>query len=97
LEQRQLAYVLGISGQFAVWVGRPPADLAPATRAVAAATVGALQVANLGSAAPRARVAARQLAQRPTSGVARTLPGRPRHAGRVVAAASPASDALAAL
>ena len=45
LEQRQLAYVLGISGQFTVWVGRPPADLAPANRAVAAATVGALQVA----------------------------------------------------
>jgi SRSO17 transposase len=45
LAQRQLAYVLGVSGQFAVWVGRPPTDLAPSTRAVPAATVGALQVA----------------------------------------------------
>ena len=36
LEQRQLPYILGISGQFAVWIGRPPADLGPSTRAVTA-------------------------------------------------------------
>ena len=34
LEQRRLPYMLGISGQFAVWIGRPPADLGPSTRAV---------------------------------------------------------------
>jgi SRSO17 transposase len=45
LAQRQLRYVLGISGKFAVWIGRPPAHLGPSTRAVAAATIGATQVA----------------------------------------------------
>ena len=45
LEQRQLRYLLGISGQFAVWIGRPPAALGPSTRAVTAASIGAIQVA----------------------------------------------------
>jgi len=44
LEQRRLPYMLGISGQFAVWIGRPPADLGPSTRAVTAASIGATQV-----------------------------------------------------
>ena len=45
LEQRQLRYMLGVSGQLAVWIGPPPADLAPSTRAIPAATIGAIQVA----------------------------------------------------
>jgi SRSO17 transposase len=45
LEQRALRYVLGVSGQFTVWIGRPPAALGPATRAVTAASIGATQVA----------------------------------------------------
>jgi SRSO17 transposase len=45
LTQRGLRYVLGVSGQFAVWIGRPPAALGPSTRAVTAASVGATQVA----------------------------------------------------
>ena len=45
LAQRRLPYMLGISGQFAVWIGRPPADLGPSTRAVTAASIGATQVA----------------------------------------------------
>ena len=44
LEQRRLPYMLGISGQFAVWIGRPPAALGPSTRAVTAASIGATQV-----------------------------------------------------
>lgn len=45
LEQRQLAYMLGISGKFAVWIERPPATLQPSTRGVTAASIGATQVA----------------------------------------------------
>jgi SRSO17 transposase len=52
LAQRQLAYVLGISGKFAVWIGHPPADLKPSTRAVTAATIGAAQVATWAAAQP---------------------------------------------
>jgi SRSO17 transposase len=52
LEQRQLSYVLGISGQFAVWIGRPPAGLAPSTRAVPAATLGAMHVATWAAQQP---------------------------------------------
>lgn len=51
LEQRQLRYVLGISGQCAVWIGRPPADL-PARRIVAGAAVGAQQVATWAAQQP---------------------------------------------
>ena len=52
LAQRQLTYVLGVSGQCTVWVGRPPTDLAPSTRAVPAATVGAIQVATWAAQQP---------------------------------------------
>ena len=45
LGQRGLRYVLGISGQFAVWIGRAPAALGPSKRAVTAASIGATQVA----------------------------------------------------
>jgi SRSO17 transposase len=45
LDDRALPYVLGISGQFAVWIGAPPAGLEPSTRAVASHDVGATQVA----------------------------------------------------
>jgi SRSO17 transposase len=45
LDRRQLAYMLGISGKFAVWIGRPPATLKPSTGGVAAASIGATQVA----------------------------------------------------
>jgi SRSO17 transposase len=44
LEQLQLSYVLGVSGQLAVWIGAPPTGLAPSTRAVSAAAIGATQV-----------------------------------------------------
>ena len=52
LEQRRLPYMLGISGQFAVWIGRPPADLGPSTRAVTAASIGATQVATWAAQQP---------------------------------------------
>jgi SRSO17 transposase len=52
LEQRALAYMLGISGQFAVWIGRPPAALTPSTRAVTAASIGAIQVATWAAQQP---------------------------------------------
>jgi SRSO17 transposase len=52
LERRQLRYLLGISGQFAVWIGRPPAALGPSTRAVTAASVGAIQVATWAAQQP---------------------------------------------
>jgi SRSO17 transposase len=52
LEQRQLRYLLGISGQFAVWIGRPPAALRPSTGAVTAASVGAIQVATWAAQQP---------------------------------------------
>jgi SRSO17 transposase len=52
LAQRQLRYLLGISGQFAVWIGRPPAALRPSTRAVTAASVGAIQVATWAAQQP---------------------------------------------
>jgi SRSO17 transposase len=45
LAQRQLRYMLGISGKFTVWIGRPPAALRPATGAVTAASIGATPVA----------------------------------------------------
>jgi SRSO17 transposase len=45
LERRQLSYMLGISGKFAVWIGRPPATLKPSTGGVTAASIGATQVA----------------------------------------------------
>src|SRR5258705_10417474 len=59
LQQRQLAYVLGVSGQLAGWIGRPPVGLAPSTRAVPAATIGATPVATRTAqqpARPRRRV-----------------------------------------
>ena len=52
LEQRRLPYMLGISGQFAVWIGRPPVDLGPSTRAVTAASIGATQVATWAAQQP---------------------------------------------
>jgi SRSO17 transposase len=52
LERRALAYMLGISGQHAVWIGRPPADLTPSTRAVTAASIGAVQVATWAAQQP---------------------------------------------
>jgi len=52
LERRGLAYMLGISGQFAVWIGRPPAALKPSTRAVTAASIGAVQVATWAAQQP---------------------------------------------
>lgn len=52
LEQRQLRYMLGISGKFTVWIGQPPADLKPSTRAVTARTVGATQVARWAAEQP---------------------------------------------
>lgn len=45
LAQRQLSYMLGVSGKFAVWIGAAPAALRPSTRAVTAASLGATQVA----------------------------------------------------
>ena len=44
--------MLGISGQFAVWIGRPPVDLGPLTRAVTAASIGATQVATWAAQQP---------------------------------------------
>ena len=52
LQQRGLAYVVGVSGQMAVWVGRPPTGLAPSTRAVTAASIGATSVATWAAAQP---------------------------------------------
>jgi SRSO17 transposase len=52
LAQRALPYVLGISGQFTVWIGRPPAALGPSTRAVPAASLGATQVATWATQQP---------------------------------------------
>lgn len=52
LERRQLRYMLGVSGQLAVWIGRPPAALPSSTRAVPAATVGAIQVATWAAQQP---------------------------------------------
>lgn len=45
LDDRALSYVLGISGQFAVWIGAPPPGLAPSTRGIASRDLGATQVA----------------------------------------------------
>lgn len=45
LERRALPYVLGISGQFVVWIGAKPSDLGPSTRGVASHAIGAVQVA----------------------------------------------------
>lgn len=52
LEQLQLSYVLGVSGQLAVWIGAPPAGLAPSTHAVASASIGATQVATWAAQQP---------------------------------------------
>jgi len=52
LAQRGLRYVLGVSGQFAVWIGRPPATLGPSTRGVTAASIGATQVATWAAQQP---------------------------------------------
>jgi SRSO17 transposase len=52
LEDRALTYVLGISGQFAVWIGTPPRGLGPSTRAVASAAIGAIQVATWATQQP---------------------------------------------
>jgi SRSO17 transposase len=55
LEQRQLPYLLGVSGQFAVWIGQPPADLAPCTRGTPAAAIGATHVATWAAQQPAHR------------------------------------------
>jgi SRSO17 transposase len=55
LERRALVYMLGISGQFAAWIGGPPADLKPSTRAVTAASIGAVQVATWAAQQPAGR------------------------------------------
>jgi len=52
LTQRGLRYVLGVSGQFTVWIGQPPATLGPSTRAVSAASIGATQVATWAAQQP---------------------------------------------
>ncbi|HKA58334.1 MAG TPA: IS701 family transposase [Gemmatimonadales bacterium] len=52
LDHRTLAYVLGVSGKFAVWIGQPPARLGPSTRAVTAASIGATQVATWATSQP---------------------------------------------
>ena len=52
LEQRHLSYLVGVSGKFAVWIGPPPADLKPSTRAVTAASIGAIQVATWATQQP---------------------------------------------
>jgi len=52
LQQRELVYMLGVSGQLAVWIGGPPAGLAPSTRAVTAASIGATSVATWAAAQP---------------------------------------------
>jgi SRSO17 transposase len=52
LQQRGLRYVLGVSGQTAVWIGRPPAGLGPSRRAVTAASIGATSVATWAAAQP---------------------------------------------
>jgi len=45
LAARALRYMLGISGQFAVWIGAPPRGLEPSTRGIASHDMGATQVA----------------------------------------------------
>jgi SRSO17 transposase len=45
LEARGLRYMVGVSGQLAVWIGQPPTPLAPSTRAVTAASIGATSIA----------------------------------------------------
>lgn len=52
LEQRHLRYVVGVSGQLAVWIGRPPVGLPRSTRAVPAAAIGATQVATWAAQQP---------------------------------------------
>ncbi len=52
LEQRALRYVLGVSGKFAVWIGRPPAALGPSTRGVTAASIGGTQVSSWAAQQP---------------------------------------------
>jgi SRSO17 transposase len=52
LQQRGLAFVVGVSGQMAVWIGRSPAGLAPSTRAVTAASIGATSVATWAAEQP---------------------------------------------
>ena len=82
LEQRRLPYMLGISGQFAVWIGRPPADLGPSTRAVTAASMGATQVAAWAAQQP-ARVWRRVTWRNgPRYALAGAVPRRARDAGR---------------
>jgi len=95
LERRALAYMLGISGQFAVWIGRPPADLTPSTRAVTAASPRRCAGGDMGGAAASARVATGHLAQRLAPHLAGALLGGACHARRAVAAASLAADVLA--
>jgi SRSO17 transposase len=52
LEQRALRYMVGVSGQLAVWIGRPPAPLPPSSGSVAAATIGATAIATWAAQQP---------------------------------------------
>ena len=52
LEQRALPYMVGVSGQLAVWIGRPPAPLAPSTRGVPAASIGATSITTWAATQP---------------------------------------------
>jgi len=52
LTERGLRYMLGVSGQFAVWIGRPPGALGPSTRGVTAASIGATPVATWAAQQP---------------------------------------------
>ena len=52
LEARALRYMVGVSGQLAVWIGRPPARLAPSTRGVTAASIGATAIATWAATQP---------------------------------------------
>jgi len=52
LTQRGLRYMLGVSGQCTVWIGRPPRALGPSTRAVTAASIGATSVATWAARQP---------------------------------------------
>jgi SRSO17 transposase len=52
LEQRALRYLVGVSGQLSVWIGRPPETLAPSTRGVAAAAIGATAIATWAAQQP---------------------------------------------
>jgi SRSO17 transposase len=52
LERRALRYMVGVSSQLAVWIGRPPAALAPSTRGVTAASIGATSIATWAETQP---------------------------------------------